>query len=230
MKQLWLRYSTRIDALALRERVIIFIMLVVVLVALFDTFVLEPQFARENQLSQQIAHDQDQISQMRSQIQALVTAYASDPDAAKKKQLRDLLQKSNQIRGELRDMQKGLVPPDKMASVLEDMLRQNGKLRMVSLRTLPVTDLLEPDSAAKGEAPKKGDASKLAGSGLVYKHGVEVTIEGSYFDMLDYMKALEALQWQLFWSKADLTADDHGKLSLTLTVYTLSLDKSWLTI
>ncbi len=236
MKQFWLRYSTRIDALGLRERVAIFVVLVILVIALFDSLVLEPQFARENALSQQVEHDQSQVAQMQSQIQALANSYAQDPDAAKRKQLNALLQKSNRMRGELQDMQKGLVAPDKMATLLEDILRRNGKLRLVALHTLPVSDLLEPEKKdeAKGastDTQKKADGARLpAGSNLVFKHGVEMVIEGNYLDMLDYMQALEGMPWQLFWSKARLSAGDSGKLTLTLTLYTLSLDKNWLTI
>ncbi|HEX8958031.1 MAG TPA: MSHA biogenesis protein MshJ [Burkholderiaceae bacterium] len=244
MKQLWLRYSGRINALGLRERVAVFIMLVVVLVGLFDMLVLEPQFAHEKELSQQVANDQQQSTKVEAQIDALVAAYANDPDVTKRKQLEALLQKSNHMRTQLQDMQKGLIAPDKMAPLLQDILRRNGKLHLVSLHTLPVSDLLEPEKkgdnrgqgqGAAADAQKKLDAkadSKAlpAGSNLVYKHGVEMVVEGSYLDLLDYMQALEAMPWQLFWSKAQLGADDSGKLTLTLTLYTLSLDKNWLAI
>ncbi len=236
MKQLWLRYANRIDALGLRERLAIFVLLVVLVIAVFDTFFLEPQFDREKVLSQQVEHDQSQVAQMQAQILALAKSYAEDPNAAKRKQLNALLQKSNQMRSALQDMQKGLVAPDKMATMLEDILRRNGKLRLAALHTLPVSDLLESDKTdeAKGgstEAQKKADGAKApAGSNLVFKHGVEMVIEGNYLDMLDYMRALEAMPWQLFWSKAKLSSDDSGKLTLTLTLYTLSLDKNWLTI
>lgn len=232
MKQLWLRYSGRINALALRERVMVFIALVVVLVALFDSMVIEPQFAHGNELSLQMAHDQEQSNQMRVQIEALAAAYARDPDVQKRKQLEALLQKTNQMRHDLQDVQKGLVAPDKMARMLQDILRQNGKLHLVALHTLPVSDLLEPEKKGddKSGAANKTEAKSTAGSNLVYKHGVEMVIEGNYLDLVDYMQALEAMPWQLFWSRAKLTADDSGKVTLVLTLYTLSLDKNWLTI
>jgi MSHA biogenesis protein MshJ len=240
MKQLWLRYSGRINALALRERAMVFIMLVVVLVALFDMLVLEPQLARGNELSQQMARDQAQSAQMQAQIEALVAAYTHDPDVQKRAQLEMLSQKTNQIRKQLQDVQKGLVAPDKMATMLQDILRQNGKLHLVALHTLPVADLLDSEkkdddkggaASAQKKADTKTDAKSMpAGSNLVYKHGVEMVIEGNYLDLLDYMQALEAMPWQLFWSRARLAADDSGKLTLTLTLYTLSLDKNWLTI
>ncbi|HEY8023527.1 MAG TPA: MSHA biogenesis protein MshJ [Burkholderiaceae bacterium] len=252
MKQTWLRYSEKIDALGLRERVVIFLMLVLIMVAMFDTLLLEPQFARETELSRQINQDQSQIAGIQAEIQGKIASYDKNPDATKQARLAALVQKSGQMRSALQDMQKGLVSPDKMSTLLEDILRRNGKLHLVALHTLPVSGLNDPEpvaGAADGKAgadagstallDKSGGAVRAindakdeaqAESKLVYKHGVEMVIEGNYLDMVDYMTSLEGMPWQLFWGKAKLIADDSGKLKLTLTLYTLSLEKNWLKI
>jgi len=59
---------------------------------------------------------------------------------------------------------------------------------------------------------------------------VELTLRGSYFDMLDYLAQIEALPWQMYLGKLKLDARDYKRPVLTLTLYTLSLDKAWLTI
>jgi MSHA biogenesis protein MshJ len=254
MKQLWQRMSSKIDALGLRERVFIFLMVVVILIAVVDNAVLSQEFSKETELSQQIAQDQSQITGIQTEIRAKLASYDSHPDAPKLAQLDQLEQKSAQMSTALLDMQKGLVSPDRMTTLLEDILKQNGKLRLVSLRTMPVSELNEPDPADKSGADKI--AAEKAGQKLVdnavksehtlaqakesgaiephgnvvYKHGVEIVIEGDYIDMVSYMKALEAMPWQLFWGKAKLTVDDTPKHSLTLTLYTLSLEKKWLNI
>jgi MSHA biogenesis protein MshJ len=212
LKQMWVKYSARIDALGLRERVMIFLMLVVVLIALFDTTILGGEFAEETSLSQQITLDQSQIAGIQAEIRAKIANYDSNPDAPKLAQLKQLTQKSDQLRGQLQDMQKGLVSPDRMSTLLADLLKQNGKLRLVSLRTLPVSGLTDPDPAAKTDAGKSADekaGQKLADDAaktgqklpdvkdastspgtLVYKHGVELVIEGDYVDIVNYMSTL----------------------------------------
>jgi MSHA biogenesis protein MshJ len=69
----------------------------------------------------------------------------------------------------------------------------------------------------------------------VYKHGVEITVEGRYLDLLDYVSDLEQMPWHILWSKAALNEDKNDEITwpanrLKLTVYTLSLDKTWLSI
>lgn len=243
MNQIWQRISSKIDALGLRERVFIFLMAVVILIALVNTTVLSQEFAKETELSQQVAQDQSQIAGIQAEIRAKLANYDANPDAAKLAKLAELKQKSAQMRAALQDMQKGLVSPDRMSTLLADILKQNGKLRLVSLRTIPVSGLTEPEPGEKAETDKSAaeksaqkladakDGTPNAGLGnVVYKHGVEIVIEGDYPEMVKYMTALEAMPWQLFWGKAKLSADDSPKRTLTLTLYTLSLEKKWLNI
>jgi MSHA biogenesis protein MshJ len=64
----------------------------------------------------------------------------------------------------------------------------------------------------------------------LYRHGVELVVQGSYLDMLSYMESLQALPSQLFWGRLQLDADNYPTATLTLTLYTLSLDEKWMTL
>lgn len=64
----------------------------------------------------------------------------------------------------------------------------------------------------------------------MFKHGVELRVAGSYADLYDYLQRLEKLPARMFWSRATLNAGDYPKVTLTVTIYTLSLDKAWLEV
>ena len=64
----------------------------------------------------------------------------------------------------------------------------------------------------------------------MFKHGIQVTVQGSYADLHDYLSRLEKINWRMFWARASLNTDDYPRLALTVTVYTLSLDKAWLVL
>lgn len=241
MKQYWQKLTQKIDALSLRERVIIFVMLAVLFITIFNAALLDRQFSKQKRLSDQVNAEQAQINLVRIQIQQAVQAKA-DPDAANKERLQALKQQSAQMQSVLLDMQKGLVSPDKMTVLLEDILRRDRKLRLLSLKTLPASILSESDPTEAGKAKDKPSAASTAAvrnigagdsqpaAGTVYKHGVEIVVQGGYLDILDYMAALEAMPWQLFWGKANLKVDQHPDATLTLTLFTLSLDKKWLNL
>ena len=63
-----------------------------------------------------------------------------------------------------------------------------------------------------------------------HRHGVEVVLQGSYADMVQYMQALQAMPTRVFWGKAQLAADTYPGATLTLTLYTLSMDDTWIAL
>jgi MSHA biogenesis protein MshJ len=242
MKQYWQRIALKVDALSLRERVIIFAMAALILIALVQTAILESQTAKQKQLSQRIKQDQSKIAGMQSQIQQTTTSPQVDPDKANQARLEDLKQQAAQMQAALRDMQNGLVSPDKMSALLEEILKKNEALHLVSLKTLPASSVAEQTNAA-GRLVESAIASTRNKSDIkpaakpevalydtVYKHGVEIVVQGGYLDIMNYLEQLEAMPWQLLWAKANLNVDEYPKSTLTLTLFTLSLDKKWLNL
>lgn len=235
LKTQWQRLADRVDAMSLRERALIFLAIAIVLIVLVNTMLIDPLLVRHKKLQLEITQAQDKTSAMQMQIQALVKNWNVDPDTALRARLAQLREQSDQTGKTLEDIQSGLVPPQKMPALLEDILRHNRSLRLVALKTLPVSVLGEPETTADGktagEAGKPTQAQKPATPGsLVYKHGVEITVEGSYLDLLRYLTEIESLPWHMFWGKADLEVEKYPRVTLTLRLYTLSLDKAWLAI
>ncbi|MES2538386.1 MAG: MSHA biogenesis protein MshJ [Pseudomonadota bacterium] len=236
MKQHWQRLVMKIDALSLRERSVIFLMIAVILVTIVNTAVLDPQFAKQRQLSELIKTQQSQIEQIQNEMQKTVKV-RGDPDIPNRARLLSLQQQFREMNTALLNMQKGLVSPDRITVLLEDILNRNGSLRLLTLKTLPVTRLNDPVPGAAAPAamtsvvktaPEKEAAASQPVGGSVYKHGVQIVVQGNYLEMMKYMADLEAMQWQLFWGSANLTVEEYPKATLTLTLFTLSLDKKWL--
>lgn len=241
MKQTLQRLILKVDAMSLRERIMIFAGTALTLMLLLNALLFDPQFAQQKQLSQQIKSEQSKIAGMQTEIQQKVQSQADDPDAANKELLKQLQQQSQQMHADLLGLNNVLVKPENMASVLEDILKRNGKLRLISLNTLPVSSLT---SAAPNEAKVPAEksvvptppatvpaaAQSLADTSQIYKHGVEIVVQGTYLDMMSYMSALEAMPWQLFWGKAKMHVETYPEATLSLTLFTLSLDKKWLNL
>ena len=234
MKRRWLQFAARVEALQPRERVMAFGAAVVVLVFLANSLVFAPLSRKEAALRSTLAQQAGAIDGIDADVAAKARAYAIDPNDALRKRLAAVRAETERTSADLRTMQKGLVPPERIAPLLESILRANGRLKLVSLKTLPVTTL--NDAAAQPAAPAVSAAPGAAAvtppvvkaPDLLYRHGVELTVRGSYLDMVDYMHALETLPTQLFWGKAQLDAEEYPNVRLTLTLYTLSLDSKWM--
>jgi MSHA biogenesis protein MshJ len=229
MKQRWLILAARIDAMSQRERMLSFAATAAVLVFIVHTAVLAPMLRKQDMLRSQVIQQQNNIAGINEQITQKLQEAGADPDAPVRARLAAVRDESGRLSDSLRAMQKGLVAPERVAPLLESILRANGRLKMVSVRTLPVEPLSAIGAKKEGEAAAPAAASaKTAKRDLLFRHGVELTVRGSYLDMVDYMTALESLPTQLFWGKAQLEVEEYPSVRLTLTLYTLSLDEKWM--
>lgn len=232
----WLKFAARIDALAPRERLLALAATLAVLVFIAWMAVLGPALKKQDALHRQIAQQRDTIAGMEAEAAHKIAAGRADPDAPLRDRLGAVRQESVRMTEELRAMQKGLVAPERIAPLLETILRSNGRLKLLSLKTLPVASLSEMAAREASldkpaEAPKDATAAPKTvarAPDLLFAHGVELSVRGSYLDMVDYMTTLEALPTQLFWGRAQLDVEQYPNVRLTLTLYTLSLDQKWM--
>ena len=231
MKEQWRKYAARMDALSLRERAMVFAAVVAVVAFMMNALFIDPLASRNKALSARMAQQQMDLKAIEGQIQVLEKK-RTDPDAAIMTQRDGIKRQIAEIDESLKDMQQSLVPAQNMKAVLQEMLARNPRLQLIAMRTLPVTPLVEKrDKAEKPDAASSASRETPAASeGSVFKHGVQITIQGSYADLHDYLARLERQSWRMFWSRASLNADVYPRLTLTVTIYTLSLDKAWLVV
>ena len=241
MKRLWQQYSARMEAASLRERVFIFAAAAAVLIALLNAVLIEPEFAKQRRLSREVAQRQGELKGMQEQLQKMALARQADPDQVNRRQLEALRRQTAELDAKLNEEQRKFVPPERIGVLLEEMLSRNRRLQLVDMRTLPVAALGQGGAAAKpaadaapakpaAEKPAPGNPGAMAAGGPIYRHGVEITVTGSYLDLLGYLRDLEKLPNQMYWGKLDLNVAVHPQVTLKLSVYTLSLDLAWLIV
>lgn len=215
--------AERIDALTLRERVMLFAALIAVLLLLLHMMWLSPLLARQGVLRAELQRQQGNMAGISGEIVQRVQRFGADPDAVARARLAALDQETRELAASVRRVQQGVVPPESMVPLLETLLGAHGNLQLVAMNTLPVSPM-----GAAAQAPSAAPAP--AAAPLLFRHGVQLTVRGNYLDMVDYMEALQALPTHLFWGNASFDVDEYPNGRLTLTLYTLSLDKKWMTL
>ncbi|MDH4392955.1 MAG: hypothetical protein QE285_16230 [Aquabacterium sp.] len=222
----------RFDQRNQRERLLLLAAAAAVLLMLADALWLSPawrafQGARSAQASGQ---------QQQQALQADIARLQTQGTALASQQLADLQQWRQRLRdgdGVLRSHEDSLVGPERMRDLLEQLLARHGDVRLRALRSLGRSDLLAPGQAATPGANAAQGASAAPGSeatGGLYRHGVELVLEGGYADLLGYLQAMEALPQRVLWGAVSLKVEQHPRSVLTLRVYTLSRDRAWLEI
>jgi MSHA biogenesis protein MshJ len=247
LKQGWKKFAAKIESLSLRERAMVTVTAMSAAGFLVYLALIDPALTRERALKAAIEQQRAQMAGIDAELAQRQALAAVDPDLGIKTRLAQLKAENGRVRTALRTLQKGLVAPDKIVQLLEHVLQANGKLRLVSLKTLPprgmsdgrfsepaeVSEVPPPAATLSPLPPGAANAAPrgpVAPDELLYRHGVQVVLQGSYLDMVNYMEALERLPVQLFWGKATLDAQEYPKARLTLTLYTLSLDTKWISL
>ena len=227
MKQIWDKLANRFNALKPRERALIFVAGVAIIAGLGFALVIDSALARQKMLTRSVERHRADLAQLQKQNTDLSRKLTQDPDEQGRKRAEDLQRQLSDYDSELRGVQQGLVPPNRMVRVLEDMLNRDSHVRLVKLRTLPVAALVEPVGGTAGGAAAQ---SPTPAKNLVYKHGIELTVEGSYLNLLEYQSRLEKLPWRMFFARTSVNSVEYPKVLMTITLYTLSLEEAWLVV
>lgn len=204
----------RVNALSLRERVLVFLAAAAVVAFLWNAFFMAPLSERQSQAEAEVQNLRERIAQANDAIGEMVRAREQDPDAEHRARLAELQSTLMELDARLEDMTGDLVEPVRMARVLEQMLDRQGGLQLHNLRALPPRPLLDDED--------------LTDLGNIYRHGVRMELTGSFSDILAYLRALEGLDSNLFWGRLEVSMERYPDNRIVLVVHTLSLREGWI--
>ena len=262
MKALCLRYLAWFGALKPRERNMVVVAALALAGFIPYTLLLDPALRESRRLTTHVENQSRTLAAIQTDMAALAKANV-DPDQVSRERVIDLTRQLRSLDEAMRRSQKGLVPADQLAKLLGNLLDRGGGLRIVALRTLPATPLLERGVASGGTAnpaasggvsptaaavasvvsaaggavtPAAGGGSASAAAGApgqsagIFKHGVELVLQGSYAELSAYLERIERAPAQMFWARAVLDAEAYPQLTLTISIFTIGLEATWLSV
>jgi MSHA biogenesis protein MshJ len=185
--------ARRIDALSLRERVILFVSAVALLAGVADALVLSPQFALQKTMAQRMHRQNQELGTLRARVAQAAAPLQAD-DSPRGRALA-ALQAVQEEQAALKRQLDGLAPPATAASgaaapdlsqLLTRVLRRHERLALLNLATVDDGARKAGDTAA-GAAP----ASQV--------QALELKLQGAYADLLQYLidieRALPGQRW-----------------------------------
>ncbi|GAA5171125.1 type II secretion system protein GspM [Viridibacterium curvum] len=220
MKKQWLQLADRFDALQPRERVTVFVGVVAVLLGAFWVMVLDPASLRHTQARKAMEQSESIMKALREQELALSQANALSPDAQVQQQLDKLRADNRALRERMTGMSMPIMGPEKMRAMLQDLIAAQKGVTLSSIRSLPTEDLLA-DTSASGPA---------AGGPSLYRQGLEVTVQGDYRALTEYLRKVEDLPWRAQLDGVSLTTVAWPQSTLKIRLYTLSLERPWISL
>ena len=154
LQALFKKYADRINGLALRERGIIFVAILVVLYGIAANFLFPPLNVEQGRLKKQLTDKRAQIQGFEGQIQAALAKSVVDPDAPNRAKRAQLEAQLKALDESLAKVTARLVPPKEMTRMVEQILLKNRRLEVIRIESLTPESLQQAGSVA---LPRPGD-------------------------------------------------------------------------
>ncbi|WP_323992543.1 MSHA biogenesis protein MshJ [Aeromonas dhakensis] len=211
LKAQWQVWADKLAALSQRERVLIMLTGVVLVGSIATYGWLDAAVVRLEQDRLALSAAQRDLEIMDLENQGKQARLARDPDQNVRTQLAGVDEEIGKLDAALKAQTVDLIQAHEMPEVLEALLSRSANLHMVALTSLA------PEPLMAGEQRIN-----------LFKHGIRLKLEGGYFDVYQYLKALEALPRHFYWKQFDYQVQEHPRAVVEMEIYTLSTSKEFI--
>ena len=215
---IWDELQTWFGLRSKRERGIVVIMVVLLLVSSWDWFLRVNQqsfVAAETVRLQTLEQTNLGLAEQHDNLAAIAQ---ENPNTLLLRAISRLNAQNKRLDLEIAAMSGTLVQPIQMANVLSRVMLQQGGVELLSIENRPPESLFF-SSGDLGDEPL-----------VVYKHGLNLTLRGSYLDMLRYLSAIENLGVRFFWERVEYKAETYPLGVIDIKVFTLSTQEQLLNV
>lgn len=229
MKDNWQQWSEKFAAMAPREKWMILVVGLFLLGYLTIWFVISPlqtsystNKARITNLTRQEKNTSQQLAMINDALTRDYTAELAAEELVIEKQM-------NEINTELAKFSLSYISPEKMALVLQKLLRKHKELTLSQFKINPVRPIvIERANASQNESVTESTTKKQEVA--FYQHTMLLQIEGSYFSLLSYLEQIKQIKEKLFIQEFDYRVDEHPTGKLTLTIATVSANDKFIAL
>lgn len=208
------KVAAYVDQRTPRERVLLFVTLSALLFFLFQLAVFAPLERRKEVTLAAVAQVEKENRAYSQQIEEKLAERSGDPNLENLRLKSRLDSMIDVLDSQIAGIVRGLIKPQEMTGVLQAILNQQGKLRLLSIENRPTSPLIPAD---KGEV-----------SSGIYRHAVRMNFEGDFFATLEYLRKMQALPWSLYWDELSIETVKYPRARIELIVHTLSLSEGWI--
>ncbi|MEI2678473.1 MAG: PilN domain-containing protein [Burkholderiaceae bacterium] len=161
MKPLWKQHWRRIEALSLRERLMIVVSVVFVMGAIADTLVLAPAKAQQNALRAEAATQARELDALRQKLNSAARDAGSDgPRDSLQQRLARSIDETKNVDRQIGERLGDAGRPARLPELVDQVLRRNDRLTLTRLIT--VAERPGEKSAAKGKETPGGGFAAVA--------------------------------------------------------------------
>ncbi|SHI05488.1 hypothetical protein [Ferrimonas marina] len=201
----WQKVDGAFTALSQRERVMLMGALLVAVVLASMSFWVEPMQAQHRSLTARLAQAEQDNLALSQEITLVEHKLEQDPNGPLQQELSQLNRRLERQQQALEQELVDLILPEQMAGSLAMLLGRAEGVQLVHLNILP--------------------SQQLVPEGGLYRHGVQLELAGSYFDLMGALERMEQLEQRFYWRQLSYRVTDYPEARLQLQLDTLGTEE-----
>lgn len=217
--------AARIDERNRRERLLLALTVAAVVLVLWNMLVRTPLAERRTVAVDSVARIESEIASFedsRADIDVKVVNLEDDSGTSPAERVRGRIDALDKV---LAERTARLISPNQTVRALREVVNADAEVSLIRLRNAGATPVItEPQSGTDddGSAGADDDVPR------VYRHDVELVVEGRYLALLTWLERLEGLEWQFQWEAITVETREYPITRATVSLSTLSLAEDWI--
>ncbi|MEC6815624.1 type 4a pilus biogenesis protein PilO [Photobacterium toruni] len=206
----WRELNQRFLTLSRREQWLIAITGWVAIIFISFMFVIDPQITTSQNIKMSLSNTNNDIQTVKNELIIAKRKLAINPNKVLENKIEKYRQKNKLLAKQLETKIGSLVTPTQMTKLLEQVLRHSSELKLESMTSLPSEQLIPGNDVG------------------YFIHPVSLNFSGSYFNVVNYLKKLEALPVKYYWLSLNYQVEKYPLANIELKVYTLGENKDFI--
>lgn len=212
-------FADKFNARTIRERGLVTLVLIGLTAFVWWNYFAEPGMLELDTLQSETSRKSNEVEASRLAIAAIRQRIESGVHREKERQLGKLKLELKLVDQKLHAKEREMIDPEKMFQLVTQLIYKESELTLKSLKRLEVKPAIPLAEGQSEENP--------AG---IFRHVLEIELDGKYVDIVTYMQTLEKLEWKLLWDQVEVISNEYPLTSLKLVISTLSTRKEWVGI
>jgi len=226
----WLSLKDKTELLSLRERAILAVTSIVLISVIWMQVVyIKIETAQKDIAQQQSELNKERVAQS-ERLSELMSILSHDPNSGLRQEQKILNETLLSLRTKIEGRLSHLIAPEKMADVMKQVLSDYKGLSLLSAKNLPVEPLqLQKTGTEKAENKALSDktSDQTDPQAVIFAHGFEMVLSGSYFQALAFLQYLESMSG-FYWQSLSYKVSKYPTAKITVQLNTLSLEEDWI--
>lgn len=203
----------KLNALEIRERILICVTALFLIVGLFFQLWFSPYLENIKSLKEQHRESIQSGQNFKNTLVVLEGEIARDPNKAIRKEINAAEQEAKNLNKVLTLSSAGLIAPERMLPVLGEVLGTRSGLRLIEMVNTP---------------PERVSGNQGRQQVALFKHGLELHFSGSFENVREYVRRLENMSEKVYLDEVNYQLSEYPGGEFILKAHTLSVYEAFI--